>query len=376
LFSKKPDWNYGGKMPATPRFVEETSKLAGNEGLACAQRKLAKLLIWDLDNTLWEGTLLEDANVRLREAVLETLTTLDQRGILHSIASKNDHEIAMRKLRELGLEEYFLYPQVNWNSKAANVQSIVASINISMNAVAFIDDDPFEREEIRHSLPEVLVLDATALHGLTQRQDFIPPFITEDSARRRHMYRADIERRKTEEEFVGPQEEFLASLKMKFTIALAQEGDLQRAEELTVRTHQLNTTGYTYSYDELNQFRNSADHLLFIASLEDKFGDYGKIGLVLVEKGAEAWTVKLFLMSCRVMSRGVGTILMNHILMLAHEAGARLRAEFRSNGKNRMMLITYKFGGFKEVEKKGDLIVFEHDLERIQPHPEWVDLVL
>lgn len=81
-------------------------------------------------------------------------------------------------------------------------------------------------------------------------------------------------------------------------------------------------------------------------------------------------------MSCRVMSRGVGTIMMNHILMLASAVGARLRAEFRSNGKNRMMLVTYKFGGFKEVEKAGDLIVFEHDLERIQPHPEWVNLVL
>lgn len=363
-------------MSADPRFVEETSKSAGNDGPVRAQCKPIKLLIWDLDNTLWEGTLLEDASVRLREGVLETLSTLDQRGILHSVASKNDHGIAMRKLRELGLDEYFLYPQVNWNSKAANVRSIVASININIDAVAFLDDDPFERAEIRHSLPEVLVLDATALHGLTQRQEFIPPFITEDSARRRHMYRTDIERKKAEEEFVGPQEEFLASLKMKLTIARAQEADLQRAEELTVRTHQLNSTGYTYSYDELNQFRNSPNHQLFIASLEDKFGDYGKIGLLLVEKGAEVWTVKLLLMSCRVISHGVGTILMNHVLMLAREAGVRLRAEFRPNGKNRAMLITYKFGGFKEAEKETDFIVFEHDLERIQPHPEWVELVL
>lgn len=363
-------------MSAAHGLVEQASQSAANEELARAKRKPVKLLIWDLDNTLWDGTLLEDTAVRLHEGVRETLATLDQRGILHSIASKNDHETAMRKLGELGLDEYFLYPQVNWNSKAANVQATVAAINIGMDAVAFIDDDPFEREEIRHSLPEVLVLEATALHTLIQREEFIPPFITEDSGRRRHMYRADIERKKAEEEFVGPQEEFLASLKMRFTIAPAQEADLQRAEELTVRTHQLNTTGYTYSYDELNQFRNSPDHLLFIASLEDKFGDYGKIGLVLVEKGAEVWTVKLLLMSCRVMSRGVGTIMMNHVLMLAREVGAKLRAEFRSNGKNRMMLITYKFGGFKEVAKNGDLIVFEHDLERIQPHPEWVDLVL
>ena len=357
-------------MSASQGLAEQAMQ-AGAE-----KRKPVKLLIWDLDNTLWDGTILEDSAVRLREGVRETLALLDQRGILHSIASKNDHETAMQKLRELGLDEYFLYPQVNWNSKAANVQSIVQSINIGMDAVAFMDDDPFEREEVSHSLPDVLVLDATALAGLAQREEFIPPFITEDSARRRHMYRADIERKKAEDEFVGPQEEFLASLKMHFVISPASEDDLQRAEELTVRTHQLNTTGYTYSYDELNAFRHSPNHLLFIASLEDRFGDYGKIGLALVEKGAQVWTVKLLLMSCRVMSRGVGTILMNHILMLAREAGSRLQAEFRANGKNRMMLVTYKFGGFKEVNKQGDLIVFEHDLERIQPHPEWVDLVL
>ena len=78
-------------------------------------------------------------------------------------------------------------------------------------------------------------------------------------------------------------------------------------------------------------------------------------------------------MSCRVMSRGVGTILMNYLLELARNAGVRLYAEFQSNGKNRMMLVTYKFGGFKEVEKSGNLIIFEHDLVRIQPVPSYVD---
>jgi FkbH-like protein len=113
-----------------------------------------------------------------------------------------------------------------------------------------------------------------------------------------------------------------------------------------------------------------------VASLDDKFGAYGKIGLALVEKASDAWTIKLLLMSCRVMSRGVGTILMNHILTLARDAGVRLRAEFRSNGKNRMMLVTYKLGAFKEVEKVDDLIIFEHDLQRIQRAPEWVNFTV
>src|SRR5205085_10443873 len=145
------------------------------------------------------------------------------------------------------------------------------------------------------------------------------------------MYLADIERNKAEGEFIGPQEEFLASLKMKLTIAPAGEDDLQRAEELTVRTHQLNTTGYTYSYEELNAFRQSPAHKLLISSLEDKFGTYGTIGLALVERGAEVWRIKLLLMSCRVTSRGVGTIMMNYIMRQAKQANARLQADFISN---------------------------------------------
>jgi FkbH-like protein len=336
------------------------------------ERKPIKLLVWDLDNTLWQGTLLEGDGVRMRDGVLATLRALDERGILHSIASKNDHELAMAMLKEIGIDEYFLYPQVNWNSKAASIRAIVESINIGMDTVAFIDDEPFEREEVKHSLPDVLILDAHELEGLAERPEFNPPFVTDESAERRLMYRADAERKRAEEQFVGPSEEFLSTLEMEFTIAPAQEEDLNRAEELTVRTHQLNTTGYTYSYDELNAFRQSPDHLLLVAGLNDKFGPYGKIGLVLIEKGSEVWTIKLFLMSCRVMSRGVGTILMNHILNLAREAGVRLHAEFLSNGRNRMMLITYKLGGFREVERSGDFVIFRHDLQRIQSHPDWL----
>jgi FkbH-like protein len=348
----------------------------GHAGESQAEHKTVKLLIWDLDNTLWRGTLLEDQSVRLRDEAKEMLALLDQRGILHSIASRNDHETAMRKLQEFGIAEYFLYPQINWNSKAANVETIVRRINVGMDTVAFIDDEPFEREEMRHAFSEVLVLDANALPELARRQEFVPPFITQDSARRRKMYQADLERHKAEKEFVGPKEDFLRLLNMKFTIVPAREDDLQRAEELTIRTHQLNTTGYTYSYGELNAFRESPNHLLLIAGLEDKFGDYGRIGLALVELGPQAWTVKLLLMSCRVMSRGVGTILINHILTLARDAGVRLRTEFRPNGKNRMMLVTYKLGGFREVEQSGELIIFEHDMQSIQPTPAWVELLV
>lgn len=347
--------------------------IAAPAGDARRARKI-KVVVWDLDNTLWDGVLLEDESVALKPQVPEIVRTLDERGILQSVASKNDHDTAMAKLRELGLEEYFLYPQINWNSKASSIEQIRKSINIGIDTVAFVDDQPFEREEVAHTHPQVLCIDTAEMDALLGMPEMNPEFITEDSRVRRRMYMADIERNRAEQEFVGPTDEFLATLAMRFVIGPCGEDDLQRAEELTVRTNQLNTTGYTYSYDELNELRRSPDHLLLVASLEDRYGTYGKIGLALVEKGSDAWTLKLLLMSCRVMSRGVGTIMMNHIMMLAREAGVGFRAEFRHNGRNRMMYVTYKFGGFREVEENDGLILMEHDLEGIQPFPEYVDV--
>jgi len=339
-----------------------------------AARSKIKLLVWDLDETVWHGTLLEDENVRLRESVPEVLRMLDGRGILNSIASRNEQEMAMAKLREFGIHEYFIYPEINWNSKSSNVAKIVKQINIGFDTVAFIDDQTFEREEVLSALPEVLAVDASELDGLVLRPEFIPRFITDESAQRRKMYLADAERNRAETDFVGPHEDFLASLQMKFTIRRAEETDLRRAEELTVRTHQLNTTGRTYSYDELAQLSISGEYLLLVASLEDKWGPYGAIGLALVHRAAESWTIKLLLMSCRVMARGVGTIMINHIIQMAREAGVRLFAEFKSTDRNRMMLITYKMAGFKQLRQDDGITLFENTFENDCRFPNYVQV--
>ena len=133
-------------------------------------KHVIKCVVWDLDNTLWEGTLLEGDDVCLREDVLEIIKALDQRGILQSVASKNDHDAAFEKLRQFGLDEYFLYPQINWNSKAASISKIVDALNISAEAIAFIDDQAFERAEVAHSLPQVTLFDVTDLKGLLDEQ--------------------------------------------------------------------------------------------------------------------------------------------------------------------------------------------------------------
>jgi FkbH-like protein len=339
-----------------------------------ADKKAIKCVVWDLDNTLWDGTLLEDGHVFLRNQVVNIIKTLDSRGILQSIASKNDEYKAMVLLQEFGLSEYFLYPQINWNSKSSSIQKIAKLLNLGIDTFAFIDDQLFELEEVNFSCPEVLCINTNNLTYLLNMPKMNPRFITEDSKLRRLMYISDRERNQSEKEFVGTQSEFLATLNMTFTISNAQEEDLQRAEELTVRTHQLNTTGYTYSYDELNHFRSSEKHKLLITSLSDKFGNYGKIGLALLECLESVWTIKLLLMSCRVMSRGVGTILLNYIMTLAKNNNVRLQAELVSNNRNRIMYVSYKFSGFQEIEKRGDLLILENDLTRIQPVPEYVNV--
>lgn len=335
---------------------------------------MIKCIVWDLDNTLWQGVLLEDGSVRLRDNVIEIVQSLDRRGILQSIASKNDHDQAMELLRSFGLTEYFLYPQINWSSKVLSIITIASSINIGLDTVAFIDDQQFERDEVSFSLPEVSCIDPVELDSLLDRPEMNPRFITEDAGLRRLMYLSDIKRQQAEEEFIGPQDEFLTTLEMNLKIAPAEVGDLNRAEELTLRTNQLNTTGYTYSYEELNEYRQSDRHLLLIASLSDRYGAYGKIGLVLIECEEREWTIKLLLMSCRVMSRGVGMILINYIMRLAKEAKVRLLAEFVPNGRNRMMQVSYKFANFHEMARHGDLILFENDLSRIQGLPAYVKI--
>ncbi|GAA2597695.1 HAD-IIIC family phosphatase [Dactylosporangium fulvum] len=339
-----------------------------------ANGKTVKCVVWDLDHTVWDGALLEDDRVALRPGVTEAIRTLDERGILHSIASRNDHAAAMARLEELGLADYFLYPQINWGKKSSSVRAVAKALNIGLDAVAFIDDQPFERDEVAFELPQVRCLDAAALPDLARMPELTPRFVTEDSRIRRQMYRADQVRQGVEERFDGAQDQFLSTLGMRFEIRPAAESDLRRAEELTVRTNQLNTTGVTYSYEELDAFRESDRHLLLTASLTDRYGPYGTIGLALVETGEQDWNLRLLLMSCRVMSRGVGVVLINHIKRRARDAGAQLIADFVSTDRNRMMYVSFKFNGFAEISRDERVVRFAADLSSIPADPPYLDV--
>ena len=338
--------------------------------------KELKCIVWDLDNTIWDGTLLESAQVTLKPGIRELLTELDERGVLHSIASKNNHADAMQKLKEFDLDHFFLYPQINWSAKSESIATIREKLNFGIDTFAFVDDQEFERDEVGSVHPEVELIDALDYLKVREMPRANPRFITSDSALRRSMYQNDIVRNELEADYVGPAEEFMASLEMEFVISEAKEEDLKRAEELTVRTNQLNATGRTYDYEDLVGFLNSDSHLLLICELKDKYGSYGKIGLALVEIQDEAWHLKLLLMSCRVISRGVGTVLLSYIMNSAKEAGKRLLSDFKVTDRNRMMYITYKFAGFEEIAKEEGYVVMENKLSDVQKYPEYMEITL
>jgi FkbH-like protein len=190
------------------------------------------------------------------------------------------------------------------------------------------------------------------------------------------MYRDTFARREVERAFPGTREEFLASLGMTLTIGPAEEADLRRAEELTERTHQFNSTGHGYSYDELDRLRTSPDHILLTASLEDVYGSYGTIGLALVERRSGVWTLSLLLVSCRVLSKGVASLLLRQVQEMARCAGVTLRAEVVPNPRNVLMGVTYKFAGFREVERRDGLVLYEDMMADLPAVPGYVDVVV
>lgn len=339
------------------------------------QQPLVKCVVWDLDETLWDGALLEGGGKALRPGIVEIIRELDARGILQSVASKNDHHVAWPVVEAFGLSEYFLFPQISWVGKAESVKTIAESLGIGLDALAFVDDQAVERDEVRCFLPQVTVVDSADIDDLLDQEYLRPLSITDEARSRRLIYRADIERTGAGEAFAGTRDEFLATLGMQLTIHPVGKDDLQRAEELTVRTNQLNTTGITYSYEELDALSRSPAHLVLVAKLTDRYGSSGTIGLAVIEKSADVWTIWLLIMSCRVATRGVGSVLIGHLIRQAAANGVRLRAAFAHTDRNRQMYIAYKFAGFRDSGDTSGTVFLDHDFQRIPVAPSYITVI-
>jgi FkbH-like protein len=329
-----------------------------------------KCVVWDLDNTIWDGTLLEDPSVHLKPHVRDVLETLDQRGILHSIASRNDRGLAMAKLREFGIAHYFLYPEIRWDAKSVSFQKIQKNLNIGYDTLLFLDDQAFERDEVASVHGDVWCLDSNLAAEILNHPRLKPRYVTDESALRRRMYLEDMERRKEEESFAGPKESFLRQLDMVFDISEAKASDLVRAEELTYRTNQLNATGEKYTVESLDAMRRDFRYKILVCELKDRYGSHGKIGLAVMERMPGTWNLKLMLFSCRVLSAGVGSVLLTWLRNAAKDHGVRLLADFRDTGHNRMMRMSYMVAGFAEQSQRADgSVVLENDLNDVPPLP-------
>lgn len=313
-----------------------------------AQPVTVKCLVWDLDNTLWQGTLLEDGEVALPETIRDVIVELDSRGILQSICSRNDHDLAWARLETLGLAEYFVLPEIGWGRKSDAVRRIAEQLNFAQGTIAFIDDQPAERAEVAYHLPEVRCYPAEAAATLTGLPEFTPAVSTVDSRRRREMYQAGFRRDAERTEFAGADEDFLRSLELVLRIGRATEEELSRVEELTLRTSQMNATGVHYSDATLRALLRDPNHEVLVAAMSDRFGPHGAVGVVLIEKHSTVWHLRLLATSCRVVSFGAGSTLLAWLGDQAYRAGVHFVADFRPTDRNRMMEIAYRFAGFDD----------------------------
>ncbi len=296
---------------------------------------LAKVLVWDLDETLWTGTLAEDgpAGVTPRPAAVAAIKALDARGVLQSIASKNDPDEGLEALRRHGLADYFLYPEINWGPKSQSIARIAQRLDLSLDSFVFIDDQPFERAEVQAGQPKVRTLAHTDVVRLLDHPWFDHP-ATPESARRRSLYQAEAQRTVAMESVGGDYLGFLRASDLALDIRPLTRRDAARVHELSQRTNQLNFTGAKLALDQIEAMTApDARRARLTLRCADRYGDYGLIGFA--ELDLEAGELTAFFMSCRVQRKRVEHAVFAHLAGLLRAAGRdRFRVRFCATERN------------------------------------------
>lgn len=350
-------------LPALGQLV--TDVIRARMGMA------KKCVILDLDNTLWGGVVGDDGYENIQIGDLGTgqafsafqrwLKELKRRGVLLAVCSKNEEEAAKEPFLKnpdmvLRLEDISLFV-ANWKNKAANIVEMQKTLNIGMDSIVFIDDNPFERESVRQLVPQLTVPEmpkdpAQYVDYLEGLNLFETISFSEEDARRTDQYRSEMSRKQAQSSFASF-DEYLISLNMKAEGKPFDAYHVPRIAQLSQRSNQFNLRTIRYSEGEVRQISENGNYLTLYFTLTDKFGEYGLISAVILEKRDEnTLFVDTWFMSCRVLKRGMEEFILNSMVKTAREAGFRkLIGEYIPTAKNAMVRELYPSMGFLGTDR-------------------------
>jgi FkbH-like protein len=258
-----------------------------------------KLVIWDLDNTLWDG-ILDEGEVLPRTDRVGMIFELNDRGVLNSVCSKNDFQLAIAKLRELSLADEMIFPAIAWEPKGSKVKSIIEDFQLRAENVLFIDDEETNLKEVSFYNPHINTLNAARENV----NDVLKRILAENNndGRKRFNQYKNLERKNIARKAFGDNKQFLRESEISITLDSHCGKYLDRIEELINRTNQLNFTKKRLSTAELKEVIGG-DNENFVVFARDKFGDYGLVGFVSFRRNANE--LEHFVFSCRVLNMGI-----------------------------------------------------------------------
>lgn len=357
----------------SPCALEYLPLLAENVvDIVLASRGVAvKCVVLDLDNTLWGGIIGDDGVEGIRighlgdgeayHAFQQYLLELSRRWILLAVCSKNNHETALAPFQrhpEMVLREKDIVMFVaNWENKADNIRLIKETLNIGLDSMVFLDDNPFERNLVREMLPQVIVPElpedpADYVKTLSELNLFETNAVSELDKNRTDLYRKAAEREMSKAKFTDIAD-YLRSLEMKVKLARFDKESLPRIAQLIQRSNQFNLATRRYSAAQCEAFMNDEDGALPIyLALGDKFGDHGIISVIVASIAAPRLVIDEYLMSCRVLQRGVEQYAMNWLVQFAKTRGlSEITGNYRPSSKNAMVKEFYAQFGFRKVSE-------------------------
>lgn len=375
-------WQWGderyffhAKLPCAPaHLVDYAHSLAS---LIFAQLGLGKkCLVLDLDNTLWGGVIGDDGlgGIRIGQGDPESeafaafqryVLGLRRRGVILAVCSKNIDSTAREVFEKhpemaLRLDDISCFV-ANWDDKATNLGRIAERLNIGLDSLVFVDDNPAERSIIRRLRPEVAVPEmpndpAYFVSALERYRYFQPIAISSEDLERTAFYRAE-QARQVVESTAEDLEGFLRSLELVGRIAPINTATLERSVQLIHRSNQFNVTTRRHGAAEVQAMIDSPAWLALSVSLKDRFGDNGLIAVLLAEADTTARTLVIdtWLMSCRVLKRGVEQYILNRLVELGEDRGLdRLVATYIPTAKNELVKNLFADLGFTRIDRQND----------------------